>query len=248
MKRPFVAFFPALLLLGLAGAFLFHFRVTLKDSAASLLKLKLPAEKTRQEVVVDKTAAAEPPLSANLQIPFVPQAPFGDWSLPYKEACEEASLIMAHYYFIGKTLSPAIMDEEIRKLVEWEKNAFGYHKDTNAEEMARMLREYFGHKDVEVRGKFSIEDVKRAVAEGYPVILPVAGRLLGNLYFRQPGPLYHALVVKGYMKNGKIITNDPGTKRGKDFVYSAETLMKAIHDWNPKNILKGLPKIVIVKP
>ena len=47
---------------------------------------------------------------------------------------------------------------------------------------------------------------------GVPVLLPAAGRLLRNPYFSGQGPLYHMLVVKGYTRDGKIITDDPGTR------------------------------------
>ena len=123
---------------------------------------------------------------------------------------------MAHYYLVGKTLNPKIMDAEILKLIEWENKTFGYYEDTTAAEIARILREYFGHKNVEVRYDFTIEDIKSEVASGHPVILPAAGRLLGNPNFRRPGPLYHALVIKGFTKN-KIITND--RERGTTIIF-----------------------------
>lgn len=183
----------------------------------------------------------------NLAVPFAPQAPFADWSLPYQEACEEASVIMVHRFFAGEPLDPTIMRDEILKLVEWEKKTFGYYEDTTAAEIARILREYFGYAHVSVRYDFSIDDVKREVAQGHPVILPAAGRLLGNPYFHQPGPVYHALVIRGYTKD-KIITNDPGTKRGKEYLYDPAVLMNALHEWNPENILDGRPAMITVMP
>lgn len=185
--------------------------------------------------------------SINLDIPFGSQAPFGNWELPYQESCEEAAIIMAHRYLIGETLTPKIMDEEILKLIEWERKKFGFYEDTTAEEIARTLREYFNHDRVEVRYEFTIDDIKREIALGHPVIVPAAGRLLPNPNFRYPGPIYHALVVKGYTDT-KIITNDPGTRNGHNFLYDPAALMNAIHDWNPKNILDGRPAIIVVYP
>lgn len=220
----------------------FVYRVKLKNSLLSLAKPKLPPA---QQVSNYKTTDKVPKL-ANLDIPFASQAPFADWNMPYQEACEEATAIMTHWYFTGEALTPKIMDKEILKLVDWENKTFGYYKDTTAEEIARIMREYFGHKDVTVKYDFTIDDIKKALSEGHPVILPAAGKLLGNPNFRNGGPVYHALVIKGYTKD-KIITNDPGTRNGADYLYDPKVLMNAAHDWNAKNILEGRRAIIVVE-
>jgi len=92
------------------------------------------------------------------------------------------------------------------------------------------------------------EDFKKYLSLGNPIIIPVAGQLLGNPYFTPPGPLYHNLVLVGY--NGdRIITNDPGTKRGKGYIYDENVLYKATHDFTGKkeNIEKGRKAMIIIK-
>lgn len=243
------------IILALLAVFLVFFRVHIKDTFKSFLKPSLPAPKSAEEFAktqqVGTSATAEivkqlPPAEVNLDVPFQSQAPFGNWDMPYQEACEEASAIMVHYYFAAKTLSAETMDEEILKLIDFENKTFGYYKDTTAAEIARIMKEYFGYKNVEVSYNFTIEDIKLEVASGRLVILPAAGRLLPNPNFRQPGPVYHALVIKGYMSDGRIITNDPGTRRGKDFLYYPQHLMNALHEWNAEDILKGRPAMIVV--
>lgn len=259
MKKIFFAVF----FIGVAVV-LFLFRFQIKDLAEGILAPDLPEPVAFEELgkksvqpetkpvdIVQKSVPSVPsvpsaPQSFNLDIPFGSQAPFANWDLPYQETCEEAAVIMAHYYLIGKTLNPKIMDEEILKLIEWENKTFGYYEDTIAEEIARTLREYFGHKNIDVKYEFTVEDIKGEVLQGRPVIVPAAGRLLPNPNFKQPGPLYHALVIKGYTKD-KIITNDPGTRKGHDFLYTPEALMNAIHDWNPEDILLGKKAMIVVK-
>lgn len=257
------------IIIGAVLAVFFAFRIPIKESVQEMLKAPLPEAKVASEfenknvsagiedMKTDETKTEDPlaanavvavplPESVNLDIPFVSQAPHGNWDLPYQETCEEAAIIMTHRFLAGEDITPDSMDEDILKLVEWENKRFGYYKDTTAEEIAIMLREYFKRTDIEVIYNFTIEDIKREVADGHPVVLPAAGRLLPNPNFKQPGPIYHALVVKGYTRE-KIITNDPGTRRGADFLYYPEDLMNAIHDWDPDNILNGKKVMIVVK-
>lgn len=186
------------------------------------------------------------PAQINLDVPFASQAPFNDWGVPFKEACEEAAIIMAHTFLVGEKLSQETMKQEILKMVEWEKKTFGYYEDTSAQEMARTLREYYGHTDIEVKFDFTKEDLMAALAQGYPVVIPAAGRMLGNPNFRSPGPFYHALTVKGYTST-HFITNDPGTRKGADYIYTHEVLMNAVHDFNKGDVLKGKKVMIVVK-
>lgn len=191
------------------------------------------------------------PDSVNLAVPFTPQAPHADWSLPYQEACEESSLIMVNAWMVGTPsglMEADVADRLIQELVAWQEERFGYYEDTSAEETAVIAREFYGYANSEVLPVESIEDVKKVLADGYAVILPAAGKKLGNPYFSGEGPLYHMLVVKGYTKDGRIITNDPGTKRGEDFLYDAETLFSAIGDWNDGNPADGEKLMIILKP
>lgn len=193
-----------------------------------------------------KATAEEVAEEINLAVPFTSQAPFANWDLPYKESCEEASVLMLDYFYRNLSLNPALANQEILKLVDWQKIKFGAYEDTDAAQTAQMLREYFGYKNVRVQYDISIDDIKKELAQGRPVIVPAAGQLLPNPFFRQPGPLYHMLVIKGY-KNGKFITNDPGTRRGADFVYSFDSLYSAIHDWNSGNVYAGRKAMIVVE-
>jgi hypothetical protein len=197
---------------------------------------------TIEKSSVDKIQIEKaPPLpeNVNLEIPFTSQAPFGDWSYPFNYTCEEAAVLMAHYYIEGKTsIDPAQAREELLDLVEYEKKNYGFHEDTNTAQTAQLIKDYYGH-SVKVEYDISLEDIKKELAKGNPVIVPTAGRLLDNPYFKPPGPLYHMLLIKGYSTTSTttdFIVHDPGTKRGADFVYSYQTLEKSIHDLEGKDL------------
>jgi len=168
------------------------------------------------------------PSSFDAKVAFASQAPFGDWGMPYQEACEEASMILAAKYFKKEPLDKNIMDEEILKLTKWEDDN-GYPIDLTAAQVVEVLNKYFGIKS-SVTSDVTTDVIKHELVAGNLIILPLAGRDIGNPYFQTPGPLYHMLVVRGYNKT-EFITNDPGTKRGEVYRYKYNVLLSAAHDW-----------------
>lgn len=211
---------------------------------------------TVAESVIEKesaTIAASSPVaivkspSLNLAVPFTPQAPHGNWQQPYQDACEEASVAMVHYFYSKKIFTPTIADREILDLIAFQKRVFGYGYDTTAEETANFIRNFYGYKNVEVITDPGTDLIKSILAQGLPVIAPVYGKALKNPYFTPPGPNYHMLVIKGYVKD-KFITNDPGTRRGADYLYSFDVLLNAIHDWNGGAVPEGRKVIIVIHP
>lgn len=139
------------------------------------------------------------------------------------------------------------MDSEILRMVDWEIKNWGSHKDLTIKETAQMAKEFYG---LRLTSKYdiTIADIKEEVSQNHPVIVPTAGRLLGNPYFRQPGPIYHMLVVIGYSGNN-LIVQDIGTRRGEHYQYDQVILFNAIHDWNgsPENIEQGQKAMLVLQ-
>lgn len=222
------------------------------DGSNKLIKTQ-ETELVNEELVKTKQSPKETPPkeitlpdSFALDIPFFSQAPLGNWNPPFDHACEEAAILMVHYYLQGKTtIDPIEVAQEIRDITNFENKSYGFNEDTSAEQTAQLIRDYYGYK-VQVYYDVSLEDIKKELVKGNPVIVPTAGRLLGNPYFTPPGPMYHMLVVKGYTQT-EFITNDPGTKRGADYVYSYQTLRKAIHDWNNGDVENGKSAMIPVQ-
>ncbi len=191
-----------------------------------------------EEVVKEEELPKLLPKSALIQAPFLSQAPFAVWDALHEDACEEASLVMVKYAMENKKeISLQKGDDEIKGLVSFqEKN--GYGLSITLQELSEVARDYYGMKTGRVEENISIEDIKREISEGRLVIVGAAGKILPNPNFKNGGPNYHMLVVKGYDENG-FITNDPGTRKGENFRYTFESLFYSIHDWNEENILKG---------
>lgn len=184
--------------------------------------------------------------AVNWDVPFTSQAPHANWDALHEEACEEASVLMVVRYFQGTTIaSPDDAEAAIQKLVA-DNEALGFPVDDTAAEIIQLL----AHEDPSLTSTLlrnpTVQDLKRVLSEGKLVIVPAAGRLLGNPYFSGAGPVYHMLVLRGYTETGYVITNDPGTKRGRQYAYSWDVLLDAIHDWNGGDVENGEKVVVVV--
>lgn len=188
------------------------------------------------------------PRNATLSVPFTVQAPFADWETPYQEACEEAALLMVHAYRAGEErLTKQQANEQLLALIGWEEQR-GYTQDVTLKELAGIAEAYYGYR-AEIMENPSVQDIEQQIVQGNPVIIPAAGRMLGNPYFSGEGPWYHMLVITGYTPR-RFITNDPGTKRGRGFRYKRDVLMEALHDWTgvKEEIQKGRKVALILLP
>lgn len=188
------------------------------------------------------------PKELNLAVPFTSQAPHGNWDVDHEEYCEEASVLMVARFFASQPITgPDDADAAMTRLKMWQVNQLGHFESTTAAETAQMAEGNFAL-DVTLSTDVSEQSIKQALANGQLVILPAAGRELGNPYFQRPGPIYHMLVVKGYTTDGHFITNDPGTRRGADFVYPADQLLDAVGDYNQGDPANGETVMLVVGP
>lgn len=262
-----------LLFIALSGAVVFVNRVTLRDVWEAWQKQDVPKAVTKEQATngdyqgvrneeqeVEHQAATattapevfetaiEIPNEMNLVVPFTSQAPHADWELPYQEACEEAAILMAHYYLAGTTIRNADQaDEAIVELVDFGK-ILGYPIDTTLAETADVMRKKWGHTDAQIAltQDVTIDAIKQEIAQGNLVLVPTYGRGLGNPNYTSPGPVYHFLVIKGYTPT-HFITNDPGTRKGADYSYPYDTLLNAVHDWNNGDVERGQKVMMIVR-
>ncbi|MFA5126843.1 MAG: C39 family peptidase [Patescibacteria group bacterium] len=210
------------------------------------------------EAVESTTTSAEPeatlpatvdlPNKINLNIPFTSQAPTANWNQPFQDACEEASVLMAVYYYENRKFpSSADVEKIILDLVQWQIDHWGVHKNMPVAEVADFAQNYYGYQ-TEIVNDLTIDKIKQYLQAGRPVIVPANGKKLANPNFRNGGPLYHMLVIKGFADD-KFITNDPGTRKGADFIYTQANLMGAIADWGEdQNAAMGPRRALILLP
>jgi hypothetical protein len=172
-----------------------------------------------------------PPPTLILQVPFSPQAPTDKWDR--NEDCEETSITMANAFLSGNTqneLPASEAQKAIDNLKIWENANLGYNIDTGSAATTRMAEGAFAMKVKQIKD-FTEQDLKQALAGNHPILLPIDARLLNNPRYRNSGPQYHMIVIRGY-KGEKFVVNDPGTNSGNGNEYTFETLKNAAADWN----------------
>jgi hypothetical protein len=172
--------------------------------------------------------------------------------MPYQEACEEASLLMVHAYYQGgqsDRLDPQEAKARLLALIEWQTTRRdGSIVDISAAEAGQDAEAYWPELSASVVPVKTADDIRRELAAGRPVIIPAHGKSLSNPHFRNGGPLYHMLVITGYLPDGRFITNDPGTRFGKDFLYTEANLLASIRDWNGGDVTNGERVMLVLEP
>lgn len=163
---------------------------------------------------------------------FVPQSPERNWSQPWQDACEEASLLTLKYFYSSKfpTLEQILSD--YRQLFDYE-NSNKWGHDVNLSQMAQISSELFALKS-EIINNPDLKTIKKYLILDIPVIITANGKILfkENKHFKSGGPWYHSLVILGFDDSKKqFIVHDVGTQFGAYFSYSYQLLLESIHDW-----------------
>ena len=205
-----------------------------------------PAGETSPSSDQEQPSATDIPNKFLLSMPFYSQAPAGNWDAFHEDMCEEASLLNAGLYLLEKKLNIEKYDQELKAMQEIEKKEIGEWKSTTISEIKKIADVYFeGKLKSKIISDPTVEDIEAEIAAGNPVVVPLAGREVGNPNYTPPGPIYHMLVVKGY--DGKFfITNDVGTRKGDSYVFRKEVIMDKMHDWNEKDIHLGAKKALVL--
>ncbi|MFA4830606.1 MAG: C39 family peptidase [Patescibacteria group bacterium] len=191
------------------------------------------------------------PAQMNLAVPFTSQAPEKNWEEPWQDACEEAAVLMLDAYYKSYGLSPLSAKDELLKMVAWEKEQ-GLGPSISMENVKKLVDSYILEKSEilnlksEIIADPTVEQIKNYLANGQPVLAVADGKVLPNPHFRNGGPVYHALIIKGYDED-EFITNDPGTQFGADFRYKYDVLMNAIHDWNSGDVKNGRRVVLVLE-
>lgn len=167
-------------------------------------------------------------------VPFTAQAPYGKWGDERQEnACEEASALMAIKWAKGESL---MKDEALKQILgasDYIQEKYGESRDVSTSDIIDWIfKDYFNYDKVRLVKGITSKDIIAELEKGNLVITPMDGVLLKNPNFVAPGPPRHMILIRGYNPTSKeFITNDPGTRNGELYRYSASVLYDAIRDY-----------------
>ena len=143
--------------------------------------------------------------------------------------------MLTKYY--KSPLPPAIIPKDkasglLLYIMSQEEKLLGYHENTGAEDIAKTLKNVFDLEAKVVNGA-TIEKIKEEILRYRPVLIPAAGKRLGNPYFQKGGPFYHTVLVIGYDdSDNTFIVHEPGTRFGQEYKYNQQKLFNAMADWS----------------
>jgi hypothetical protein len=183
------------------------------------------------EAVPESLEVAKPKSWENVF--FTSQAPTGEWTKSeFQNGCEEASALMVATWRTGRTYTQDEAKRELIAMARFQEKVIGQGIDTDVADTAQLLLAgYFDITDYKIAYDFTLDELRRATAEGL-IIIPTNGQALKNPNFTQPGPLQHMLVITGYdAATQEFITNDPGTRKGAGYRYPEATLYAAIREY-----------------
>lgn len=182
----------------------------------------------------------------NIAVPFMTQSPLVIWDEVHNETCEEAAALMV-YFAVNEIPLPSKDEQEeyLQQLIAWQNEKFGDYKDTTAAQTALMMGEKLNMDKVTILENPSLQDIAGILQRGSLIIAPTSGKELFNPNFKNGGPKYHMLVVRGYDEK-YIYTNDPGTRNGKNYAYTHEVFFNALHDWNDGDVKNGAKRIIVI--
>lgn len=177
------------------------------------------------------------PQSAFIKVPYTPQAPRGNWDPAHEEYCEAAAVLMAGAFYSGDRRPVIPADEADRRMgeiVAFERQTWPAALDLTLDRIGQTGAHFYGLKPSVAPA--TLDGVRREVAAGHPVILPLmthggpGGEKISPHYGKVS--VYHVLLVTGYDAQ-KLYTNDAGFLQGQNWSYTWEVLQSAIDAQTP---------------
>jgi hypothetical protein len=191
------------------------------------------------------TGCGKLPEAKTVDVPFTSQAPDGNWSEPWQNACEETSVYMVSSFYKDDEIKRAEAVKQIKEIFAVKNKEIQVSHDESLETIAELIEKLNLPFHTTIKFDPTIDDLKKELVDDNPIIVPVFAPSLGTY---KDGPDYHVMVLVGYDdKTGEFIVNDPGVSSGKGLHYKYETFMNAIHDLDQKKYTNGKKAVLFTE-
>ncbi len=197
---------------------------------------------------ISLAAGGSRPDQKTIDVPFTSQAPGGNWSEPWKNACEETTIYMVSSFYQNEPIKRDQAIVHIKEIFKVKNKEFTVSHDESLETIADLIKTLELPWKTKLVVDPSAEDLKKELAANRPIIVPVFAPALWDKNFQGDGPDYHVMVLIGYDdKSGVFIANDPGTADGQGRRFAYTKFMAAIHDLNSKNYRAGQKAVLFTE-
>ena len=184
------------------------------------------------------------PSQMSINVPYTSQAPAGDWSEPWQNACEETSIYMVSSFYANDPIKRDAAIKNIKNILAVKKQDFKVSKDESLAEIAALIKALGFPWSTKIVNDPTEEQLKQELSANHPIIVPVFAPTLGQT----DGADYHVMVLIGYDDAAKMfIVNDPGITNGGSRRFPYDTFMAAIHDLNQNNYQAGEPAVLFTE-
>jgi hypothetical protein len=244
--------------IGSAGLVIYHGRHAVAaaqpaPSASTVITTAPTATPTPDPSPTPTPAPTPLPDSVFIHVPYTVQAPTGTWDAAHEEYCEAAALLMVGRYFRGDKypndrIPPAEADAAMAQIVQYERATWPGVLDLSLDKVGQTGTQFYSLQPTIAPA--TLESVKKALAEGRPVIIPVMthGAPGGNKIapYYSAGNVYHVIVLTGYDAQ-KVYSNDAGISQGQNYPYSWDILAAAMQAQQAK-MGQGSVMLTFAKP
>lgn len=183
-----------------------------------------------------------------IDVPFTAQAPAGDWSEPWQNACEETSIYMVSSFYEGDEIKKTEAIQRIHAIFVMKQKELQISKDESLQTIAELITTLELPLKTRIVYDPTIDDLKAELVLGNPIIVPVYAPELSPNYTAAEGADYHVIVLTGYDDADSVfVINDPGMTDGEGVRIPYDVLMNAIHDLNIKDYQAGKKAVLFTQ-
>ncbi|MDO8583759.1 MAG: C39 family peptidase [bacterium] len=188
------------------------------------------------------------PNKKTIDVPFTTQAPTGNWTGIWENACEETTIYMVSSFYKNDPIKRDAAIAQIKNIIAVKNKDFKISDDESLTTIADLIKTLGLPWNAKLVADPTEIDLKTELSQNHPVIVPVFAPSLWSATFKGDGPDYHVMVLVGYDDTkGEFIVNDPGNTSGHELHFPYATFMNAIHDLNAKDFIAGKKAVLFTE-